>query len=407
MAITIADVITNFNSFIGDPSTDRISAAERLQYATEATIWLQDQLQNDTQLKTYTLLYFDTVHYYKTTQSITALLDGADLRRSVEDQYYSFARKSPRELAEDIGQQSEEDSWAIQRNDGDSYLVVNHNSKYQSQLIADFDSLTSSGGTWAVDAVNSDATNLTVDTNEYKQGSASLNFDITVSQSGNNRATISNSSVTSTDLSSVNDLASFIMWVYIPNVTFTSSLTLFWGSSSSNYWSATVTTDVNGNAFAAGWNRIRWDWQNATATGTPNAAAITYIRFDVNYSGSQTNDTDYRVDDLIVVRPEKLTFFYNSRYVGTNTGGTPILVFTATTDIPYFSSQDDNYKFSVAHKAASICFLNLRLRTESQDELTEATRCMMQLKTIIPASKTPATKNFKLRGVNLTRYHRH
>ena len=121
-------------------------------------------------------------------------------------------------------------------------------------MLNDFDSLITGGGTWTLDTTNGDGTNLTVDTNEYKQGSASLNFDVDVSQTANNKVILYNSTLTEMDLSSYEDLAAFIFWVYIPDVTYFSSVTLYWGSDSSNYWSATVTTDMNGTAWASGWN---------------------------------------------------------------------------------------------------------------------------------------------------------
>lgn len=406
MAVTVASIITNLNSYIGDASTDRISAAERLQYVTEATIWLQEELGNDLQNATYAFNFYDTVHYYKVTSSIADLLEGADLRRSEEQQVLTFAHKSAREMAEDIGQSSNEPAWAIERRDGNSYLVVICPPKYNAFMIADCDSVTSGGGTWEVDSTTSDATNLTIDVNEYKQGSASFNFDVDVSQSGNNKATLKNTTMDSQDYSAYEDLGSFLAWVYIPENLYFSSITLYWGSGTSDYWSATVTTDIDGAAFADGWNRIRIDWQNATTTGTPDVAAVDYMQVDYNYTGSQTDDTDFRLDDLILVRPEKLTFHYLSWNVGTSNAGADLTAFAATTDIPYFSGQYDQYKYAVAHKAASICFQNLRLLQESQFEQLEAERVMERAKVFIPSSRTPETKNFKVRGNNLTRHRR-
>jgi len=406
MAVTVASIITNLNSYIGDASTDRITAAERLQYVTEATIWLQEELGNDLQNATYALNYYDTVHYYKVTSSIADLLEGADLRHPEQDQTLTFAHKSAREIAEDIGQNESEPAWAIERHDGDSYLVVNAPAKYRASVIADCDSFTSSGGTWAVDAVNSDATNLTIDVNEYKQGSGSFNFDVDVSQSGNNKATLVNTSVGSLDLSALEDLSSFIMWVYLPDVSDFTSITLYWGSDTSNYWSSTVTAPIGLSAFVDGWNRIKFDWQTATKTLLPDSSAIDYLQVDFNYGAGQGDDTDFRMDDLILARPEPLTFHYLSWNVGKTNAGADLAVFAATTDVPYFSGQYDQYKYAVAHKAAAICFQNLRLLQEAQFEQLEAERILERAKVFIPSSRTPETRNFKMRGINLTRRNR-
>lgn len=407
MSVSVNSIITNLNSYIGDASTDRISAAERLQYVTEGVLWLQEELGNDLQNATYVLNYIDGVHYYKVTSAIADLLEGADLRRAEQDQRYAFAHKNSRELAEDIGQQQYESAWAIERHDGNSYLVVNHQSKYNASLVVDCDSLTAGGGTWAVDATNSDATNLTIDVNEYKQGNASFNFDINVSQSANNRATLVNSTLGQLDLSAYQDLASWLFWVYIPDVTFFSSMTLYWGSSSTSYWSATVTTDYNGSAWVNGWNRVKIDWNQATATNSPNVLAITYMRVDYNYTSSQVNDTDFRLDDIIISRPEPLTFYYLSWFVGQTSAGADLTAFANTTDVPYFSGQYDQYKYAVAHKAASICFQNLRLFTEAQGEQAEAERVLARAIKLIPSSRNPETKSFKVRGVSFVRNRRH
>lgn len=406
MAITVNSIITEYNTYVGDSSTDRITAAERLQNISEATTWLYEELGNEHSVNTYNLNYLDGVYRYKVTTAIADLLTGADLRRDTYLQNLTFTRKSPNELWEEIGQRvSADPSWAIERFDGNAYLVINFRPKYSAIQIADMDSI----GNWVVDATTSDATNLTLDVNEFKQGSGSLNFDVDVSQSGNNRSTIYNPNIGNYDLSSVEDLGSFHFWVYIPDVTYTSSITLVWGSdddvipsTKANYWSATVTTDINGSAFANGWNEIKIDWQNATMTGTPDASEIGYLEVIVNYTGSQTDDTDYRVDFLTVAHPERVTFHYISSYVGASNAGADLFAFTATTDIPFFSGQYDNYKYAVAHKAASLAYYGiLRLQNEGALHEGEAVKALNRYRKTFESSKTREEKSFKIRGNNL------
>lgn len=403
MAITISSIQTNFNTYLGDSSTDRVSDAERLQYFTEATSWLSEELGNEHSIETYVLNYLDSVHKYKITTAVADLLIGADLRREEGFHTEAFTRKSPRELAEDIGQGSGESSWAVERTDGDSYLVVNHSSRYSAKLISGFDSTTDGGGTWALDASTADGNNLTVDTNEFKQGTGSLNFDVTVAQSGNNLATLSNSTLTSLDLSDYENLATFSLWVYIPAITNFTSVTLYWGSSSTAYTSLVKTTDINGSAFVIGWNQLTFDWSSGTVTSTPDFSAVDYIRIDFNYGAGYSNATDFRVDNLILVRPEKLTFHYVSWNVGTNSGGTALTAFTATTDIPFFSGRYDQYKYAVAHKAASLAFLNLRLRQEALDENNLAEQSLDRYTKIFESSKVREQNSFKVKGVSFGR----
>lgn len=401
MAITTADLITNFNTYVGDDSTDRITAAERLQYMTEAVVWLQQELGNDHQNSTFQFDFFDTVNEYKVTSEIADLMEGSDLRRARGKRTEEFTYKDPRELLREIDQGFKEPSYAIDRFDKDWYLVVNFAPKNTAAQISSLESLTADGGTWVVDAVNSDATNLTVDNVEFQQGNGSLNFDIDVSQSGNNKATILNSTMTSRDLSADEDLSSWIFEVYIPDVTDFTSITFTWGSDTSNFWSATVTTDIDGNAFIDKWNRVQIEWSAASKTLSPDETAIDFIQFDFNYGAGQGDDTDYRIDDLKLIKPERVVFLYTSWFVGTDTtGATERTAFTATADIPYFSGQYDNYRYAVAHKAAAIAFKNLRLFNNAQIEDGEAFTAIKQIQTRIPASTPKQTKSFKPKGIN-------
>jgi hypothetical protein len=406
MSVTIADHNTLFNTFVGDSSTDRISAAERLQYHTESILWLQEELGNEHQQVSSIINYIDTIHYYKIGTSLPDVINGVDLRRDETDQTYPFAFKSGRELAAEIATGATESSFGIERRDKTAYLVINHDSKYSASEVTALDSLTADGGTWEADTTNSDATNLTLDTVEYKQGTGSLNFDVDVSQSGNHRATIFNDGLDEQDLSDYEDIASFVFWVYITSVTNFSSVTFYWGSSDSAYWSATATTDTDGAAFVAGWNRVKINWADATATGTPDSSAIDYIRFDFNYTGSYLDQVAFRIDDLKIAQPEKLRFIYTSSYIGTDTSGTNISSFTATTDIPFFSGQYDGYKFACSHYAAALALDDLRLEKKADREFSKAISSLGRQRKLIPASKQVETKSFRPMGISFNKRRR-
>lgn len=410
MAVTIATVKTLMETYLGDSTDDRVTDTEKNNLITEATSWLLEELGNEHMINTYDVDYFDGVNYYKVTTGLADLLQGADLRRGTDDHTESFARKSPREMAEEIGSNVTESAWAVERKDGDAYLVINHVPKYRLSTIDTFEDATV---TWTADTTNSDATNLTVDTNEFTKGTRSLNFDLDVSQSGNNYATIYRNDYTY-NLGDFEDLGSFIMDVYIPDNIYTTSFTLYFGSGSSitpttktNYWSATVTTDINGNAFANGWNKIKVDWEDTSLTGTPDAESITYVELRLTYNASQADDTDYRLDNFCVTRPEKLTFHYVSWDVGENSGGTALGTFTADTDVPFYSGRYDQYKHVVAHKAASLAFYSsLRLPQEGAIEEAEALKALRRYRNIFESSTVKEQKNFKIKGVSLGRYGR-
>lgn len=406
MATTVNSIINQVNSYIGDTSNDRITAAERLQYITEATVWLQTQLDNDHSIKTYSVSFFDTLFSYKLNAAVTDIFEGNALRRATTETDIDMTRKDSRQVLTDISEDSSESSYALERRDGNLFLVINHDSKYTALLVDSFDSLTANGGTWQADATNSDATNVAINTVDGSNNTTGcLSFDVDVSQSGNNRATIHNDDLTDEDLTDQKDLSSWIIDMSFPIVTYLSSVTFYWGSSSSNYYSVTQTTNYDGSAFTADFlNTLKFAWLGATVTGTPDDEAINYIRIDVNYTGSQADATSYKIDNLRLVRPEKLTFHYTSWNVGTDTtGASQLKVFTATSDIPYFSGQYDQYLYCVAHKASSIAFRALRLPNESDKEEMEALKEMNLIRKVIPKSRMPEMKSFKVRGISFNR----
>ncbi len=401
MSLTVATIITDFNTYVGDSSNDRVSAAQRLEFVTEAVIWLQEELKNDHMIRTYPLEFLDTINYYEVTTPLADLLEGADLRRSIGKNYHSMAHKSPRELAEEVAQGIiGDDSWAVERRDNDVYLVVNATPQNRATLLDDFDSGTTD---WEADTTTSDATNVTIDTNEFFQGSSSINFDIDVSQSVNNKAGLVNDDV-QLDLSSLEDTGVFLINAFIPDVTLITSYTLRWGTDSSNYWTTTVTTDIDGNAFvSAKWLTLAFDWLGSTTVGTPDSSDIAYFRIDMNYSAGQTDDTDFRYDYFRVAKPETLTFHYASFIVGEDNAGADIYKFAATTDVPYFSGKYDQYRKAVAHMASSLAFDTLRLKDDAIKEETRAFKALERARRIYEQSITKPMKSFKVQGINLAR----
>ena len=309
MSTTIASVQTQFNTYIGDASTDRVSAAERYQYYTEATTWLSTQLDNYHSIRTYSVSFFDTLYSYKLNAAVTDILESNALRRATTETDIDMTRKDSRQVLTDISENAQESTYALERRDSNLYLVVNHDSKYPALQVTTFDSLTANGGTWAADTTNSDATNVAIDDVDGSNGTVGcLSFDIDVSQSGNNRGTIYNNDLDDEDLSDEADLSSWILDVKFPNVTDITSVTFYWGSSDSNYYSVTQTTNYDGSAFTADFlNTVKFSWLGATVTWTPDDTAINYIRIDINYGAGQADATSFKLDNLRLVRPEILT----------------------------------------------------------------------------------------------------
>jgi len=399
MATTVEKIQDSTNQYIGDTTTNSVSANDRLRAITEAVRQMYNDFEFDFSNRTLTLDYYDTINYYEISTDAPDFTVPAELRRSKEDNTEAFTRNSGRTLAVEIAQgRSDIIDFAIETKNFKQYLVINHTSKYGSIPIHNCDSLTANG-TWTADVTTSDAENLTIDTVEKKVGTASLNFDLDVSQSANNRVTIAVTDMAEVDLEAHEDLSAIIAWVYIPDVTYTSSVTLYWGTSSTVYWSAAATTDAFGADFADGWNRILVEWSDATETGSPDASEIDYFRVDINYTASQGDDTDYRVDDIISVRPEEMQLIYQSNYVGVDDSGDYLTEFTSTNDIPLYSGVYDYFDVYVSHKSAAILFRQMGQNLEANDQETLSEKELNKLKNKFPSTALKPSKSFKVKGL--------
>jgi len=403
MATTISAVQTKVNNRLQDSSTNIWSASQRLSAISIATQEIMTELGLGEQVRQATLNYLDGIHYYNITSDIADNLDSVDLQRKEGLNYVPFVRKDPRSLAVDIDIGSTEEAFAIDKRDGNTYLLINHSSSYSAKLLESCDSLTSNG-TWEVDSTNSDATNLTLDTVEYNQGSGSFNFDIDVSQSGNNKATLKITDFTSTDLSDDEDISSLVFDIYIPDVTYFSSVTAYLGSSTSAYWSGTATTDYSGASFTTGeWNTVSIAWSDMTPVGSGDSSAIDYLQFDFNYSASQGDDTDFRLDNIRMIRPESLIYKYQSSRVGVDNSGTDIYAFTATTDIPFYSGQYDYLDNTISFRAAAILFEDAGALGDADRMNGYYANSLSKIKKKFPNFLLKETKSFRVKGLNFNK----
>ncbi len=159
-------------------------------------------------------------------------------------------------------------------------------------------------GTWAVGGT---ASSLSANNSNFVQGAGSLQFNTTVGA-----AYLENSTMTAVDLSTVANQASFFTWVYIPTGTSLTSVNLRIGSSSANYYTATVTTNQQGNAFANGWNLCQFAWSGMTTTGSPSSSALDYARITLNVTGTLTGCLVNGLDSILGTI---LSYEYYSKYL--------------------------------------------------------------------------------------------
>src|SRR3990167_134898 len=207
-------------------------------------------------------------------------------------------------------------------NDNGGVRTLRYNAGVNDQIVIHtVDSITANG-TWTV---GDDGLNLTLDTLNYVSGNASLNFDV----SGvGTTVSIQNTTMTAVDLSTLEDQGSIFIWVYTP-VAITAA-TLNWGDDlTGNYWADTITSPQNGS-FQIGWNLLRFDWNGATETGSPDSSEVVALKLSMTYDGNV--DTDYRMDNIVASLGETYEIKYYSKYLFQNTAGTWIEEVAADTD---------------------------------------------------------------------------
>lgn len=159
-------------------------------------------------------------------------------------------------------------------------------------------------GTWATGGT---ASTLAVNNTNFAQGAGSLQFNVT-----SGAAYLENSTMTSQNLSAVENQSSLFTWVYIPTGSNLTSVELRFGSSASNYWVGTVTQNQQGNAFSNGWNLCQFVWSSLSSVGTPNSSAVNYARITLNVTASMTGCL---LNGLNSILGTILNYSYYSKYL--------------------------------------------------------------------------------------------
>ena len=139
---------------------------------------------------------------------------------------------------------------------------------------------TGANGTWTT---GGDATAITTDLINWVVPPSSVSFSLNASGSV---GYVENSTLEAVNLSAQQGQGTLFYYVYLPIAANFTNVKLRWGSSSSNYWEGTSTLTQQNTAFQNGWNLIAFPWSGATQTGTPNSAAITYMRVSFTYNGT-------------------------------------------------------------------------------------------------------------------------
>lgn len=319
MAATVSDVKSWLGAKLHGSSLDKLTSPNNLIQEAARNVIKEISPAETKRTAIIANAIYDSVFDYSAPTDLdeNGVIDiRPQVRRQTSDNFSQL-------LSEEFDLRKPENTFNVRWDDGVKTLRLSKRIA-DNTVIHKMDSLTANG-TWAGDGT---ATNLTEDRLNFVSGSASINFDVSAATAPN----IENSTFSAVDLSTEEDQGVIFVWVFIPATANLTSFTLRWGSSSSNFWSDTVTTPHTASSFGVGWNLLRFDWNGATETGTGVSSAIDYLRFAIAFSAS-TTDTDFRVDNIVSSLGEIWEVEYYSKFLFRTTAGVWGETITADTDI--------------------------------------------------------------------------
>ena len=226
--------------------------------------------------------------------------------------------------------------WGIDYSDGLKRIFVKATNIRSSFIINECDSLDGWQGL-------NDATNLTLDTTRFKRGSASINFKIDETISGDERATLKYNPLAPINLSSWTNKAVFFVDMYMVNSSGVSSITLKFGSSSTDYWSIAQTQNSDNQPFQSNsWNGIVFAWENAIQIGNPDAKNVNFFQIDIDYNEAQFVSPQYwNIDSLRIFSYDRFVLrYYSHNVVQDGTTGNLKKDLTNDNDIALFAQYD-------------------------------------------------------------------
>ena len=232
---------------------------------------------------------------------------------------------------------------AIDDYNGTRVFLINSKVSTKKIVVSTLETTTSGGGTWtALGGV----TNVRDDSDDYIVGSGSVAFDIDATS--NATAGIRNTGLNQFDLTDyLGGHSSLFVWARINSTTNITSFSVKIGSDTSNYYTKTTTTRSDGGAFQAGWNLLRFPLTSLTETGTVVDTAIDYVDLYMTKSTSKVSETDYKFNNLVIMRGVIHDVLYYSKYGWQSAAGTYLE--NSTDDSDYVVCDKSEYDLILKH----------------------------------------------------------
>lgn len=263
--------------------------------------------------------------------------------------------------------------------------------------IHDMNSLTSNG-TWNVFG---NVVNLATDNLTYVSGSGSLRFDINTSS---NTGGIESVNMETVDLHEYLNVGKIFTWIDLPNLNQIQTITLDLFSSPTDYYSITVSSPHDTDAFQLGVNLLGFimDRDTMNTTGTPNPAAINKIRFTFVTSGTLVMNS-IRIDNVVARKGHVygIQYISNMLFKDATTG---LMKFRPTLDSDLIIVEYDTYKVLRAHCAVVFGEELLQDQTDRDKLETARLRAISEYKKLHKEEYIDETQVLRRFGVNYGYY---
>ena len=336
MSITISTIEDDVKNWVRNQN---LTDTRFLSAFNQAADIVFTQLGLPTQEKQYLYDFDETQPYYACP---TDFLEPLGMRY-YDDSSNSLNRNSPFQFTRPVYiypriQEVTSDTrlWSVDYETGSPRMIVlAHNTVAALQL----DNFDDSASFWTNNEVApaittpSDAQNIANDDVTYIEGGGSMKFDIIVG-SGSLAGYASLSRYVSTqDWWTYVDRGHFKLDYQFSNITNMYVIVFKWGTDANNYYYRYVTTQEDGTPFIVGWNYLDFPWSGCIEVGNPDPHSINFFEIDTSFNpATYTGGTNYRLDDLRLTVPDPMIMTYYTQNKGTNSTGTALTLFTATTD---------------------------------------------------------------------------
>lgn len=213
-----------------------------------------------------------------------------------------FTRVSPIEFERAMNQSAYENILADEFSDRTSVLKINfYNSKSDSKTIISNDSY-NGNGTYVATGTASD---VKTDNKIYFTNSGSVKFTVI----GSGTAILTNTTLTSLDLSDYNKKYLLKLPIYIQDASLLTSVNVKLGNDAGNYHSFTATSQWNGKSFVNGLNTIGIELNTSNDAGTVVDTTFDYLQLNLTHTG--TLGAVY-LGEFEAITPDPLKFVYYS-----------------------------------------------------------------------------------------------